>query len=100
MIRAGGHGHPPPEASMRSDLNFIATSGAIRLALFAVLSSSAAIPAAAIITRHDVPDAKYRDFGETYRGYIAQLDLPGRKEGSAPNLFNGMGTLIAPQWII
>ena len=59
-----------------------------------------AFPSAAIIMRHDVPEARYRDFGEKYRGYIVQLAVPGSKAGAQPNLYNGMGTLIGPHWVI
>src|ERR1700761_8196115 len=72
---------------------------AVRSILFG-LAIPSAIPCAAIIMRHDVPEARYRDFGEKYRGYIVQLALPGSKPGAQPNLYNGMGTLIAPHWVI
>jgi hypothetical protein len=59
-----------------------------------------ATPAAAIIMRHDVPEERYRNLGEKYRGYLVQLNLPGHKPDAPKYLTNGMGTLIAPQWVI
>ncbi len=64
------------------------------------IASAVAIPAGAIIMRHDVPESRYRDFGEKFRGYIVQLAVPGSKAGAQPNLYNGMGTLIGPHWVI
>lgn len=54
--------------------------------------------ASAIIMRHDRPDSSYRDLGETYRPYLVQLGLPDRE--GAPRLYGGMGTLVAPTWVL
>jgi hypothetical protein len=56
--------------------------------------------AGGIIMRDDVPDARYRDFGEHYRSYVVQLAVPGGKPGAPPLLFNGIGTMIAPRWVL
>ena len=58
----------------------------------------AAAPAGAIIRRHDVDDALYREAGEAFRPYIAQLSLPNG--AGQPRLYDGMGTVIAPGWIL
>jgi trypsin len=71
----------------------------LRLVVFGT-ALAAAFPSGGIIMRHDVPEARYRDFGEKYRGYIVQLALPGSKPGAQPNLYNAMGTLIGPHWVI
>lgn len=70
------------------------------LQAIAIANICIAMPANAIITRDDIPDERYRNFGESLRGYIVQLNLPGSKAGSTPKLYNGMGTLIAPRWVI
>jgi hypothetical protein len=64
------------------------------------IAAGVAIPASAIIMRHDVPEERYRDFGEKFRSYIVQLAVPGSKPGAQSNLYNGMGTLIGPHWVI
>jgi secreted trypsin-like serine protease len=56
-------------------------------------------PAAAIIMRHDVPDARYRELGETQRGVVVQLGLLAEEDG-APMLYSGMGALIGPDWVL
>lgn len=63
-----------------------------------VLSLSAA-PAAAIIMRHDVPEAEYRALGHQHRGVLVALGLRAESDG-APMLYSGMGTLIAPTWVL
>ena len=72
----------------------------VHAAAFAGLAFAGTAVADAIIMRHDVPDARYRDFGEQYRSYLVQVALPGSAPGSTPNLVNGVGTLIAPRWVI
>lgn len=69
-------------------------------ALGLVLATASPAQAGGIIMRDDVPDARYRDFGEQYRSYVVQLAVPGGKAGAAPLLFNGMGTMIAPRWVV
>ncbi|MGE0594808.1 MAG: trypsin-like serine protease [Hyphomonadaceae bacterium] len=65
----------------------------------ALLLLLAATPAQAIIMRHDVEEAQYRNLGERHRGVLVQLGLPARDDGG-PMLYNGMGTLIAPDWVL
>ena len=73
-----------------------------RLAPAWVAASVAALMSAAsaqaIIMRHDRPDSRYRDLGETYRPYIVQLGLPG--PDGVKRLYGGMGTLVAPRWVL
>jgi hypothetical protein len=64
------------------------------------LAALSPAPAGGIIMRDDVPDARYRDFGEQYRSYVVQLAVPGGKEGAPPLMFNGIGTMIAPRWVL
>jgi secreted trypsin-like serine protease len=56
-------------------------------------------PAVAIIMRHDVDDARYIALGNQHRGALVQLGLPS-SEDHAPMLYSGMGTLIAPDWVV
>ncbi len=49
--------------------------------------------------RHDVDEARYRDFGEKFRQQLVELALPAQADG-APMLYSGMGTLIAPNWVL
>lgn len=71
------------------------TSRSDLLGFGVAVACAVAPPAAqAIIMRHDVDEARYRDLGETHRGVLVALALPAQ-DGS-PLLYNGMGTLIAP----
>lgn len=73
----------------------------MRLKLFAALGLAAMIaaaPASAIIMRHDVDQDGYLSFGQRHRAGLVQLHLPSR-DGS-PLQYNGMGTLIAPEWVL
>lgn len=67
------------------------------LSAFLMLSIFAS-EAQAIIIRDDVSDARYRELGERYRATVVQLAI--RNNDGDPMLFNGMGTLIAPQWVL
>lgn len=70
------------------------------LEICAVLSvACVTLPAQAIIMRHDVEDARYRAFGERHREVLVQLGLRASDDG-APMLYNGMGTLVAPNWVV
>ena len=62
-----------------------------------VVALSGAAPAAAIIMRHDVDQSQCVVLGHQHRASLVQLELPSR-DGS-PLLFNGTGTLIAPNWV-
>lgn len=66
--------------------------------LLAVAAALLAGPASAIIMRHDVDEARYRDLGEKHRGVLVAMGLNARVDGG-PMLFNGMGTLIGPDWV-
>lgn len=57
-----------------------------------------AFSAAPMIMRHDRAESRYRDLGETYRPYLVQLGLPDRE--GVPRLYGGMGTMIAPTWVL
>lgn len=57
-----------------------------------------AFSAAPIIMRHDRAESRYRDLGEVYRPYLVQLGLPDRE--GVPRLYGGMGTMIAPTWVL
>lgn len=65
-------------------------------ALIVALAST--VDAHAIVMRHDRPDSRYRDLGETYRPYMVQLGLPG--PDGVKRLYGGMGTMIAPRWVL
>jgi len=55
--------------------------------------------AQAIIMRHDVDRSGYVLLGDRHRETLAMLGLPAQRDGS-PMLYSGMGTLIAPDWIL
>ena len=67
------------------------------IAVFAL--ASAVAPAGAIIMRHDVNEARYFALGEAHRPLVVQLALHASADG-APLLYNGIGTLIAPDWVV
>src|SRR4051812_42574544 len=67
------------------------------LVLIAVLISPTTV--SAIIMRHDVSEARYRDLGERFRPLVVQMGIT-RETGGAPILWNGMGTLIDPRWVL
>jgi hypothetical protein len=52
----------------------------------------------AIIMRHDVDDAAYRELGERHRMTVVDVAVPGGD--GVPMHGNGAGTLIAPQWVL
>jgi secreted trypsin-like serine protease len=60
---------------------------------------AAGAPAQAIIMRHDVEDARYRELGEQHRDVLVHMALRARDDG-APLLYNGMGTLVADAWVV
>ena len=73
----------------------------LRIGLSLVASAAVLVCAAgaqAIIMRHDRPDSRYRDLGETYRPFVVQLGLPGAD--GVRRLYGGMGTLVAPTWVL
>lgn len=55
-------------------------------------------PAHAIIMRHDVDQSRYLVLGHEHSAGLVNIALVSR-DGS-PLLFNGMGTLIAPNWVL
>jgi secreted trypsin-like serine protease len=63
---------------------------------FVLLSAA---EARAIVTRHDVDDLRYIELGDRSRGSLVQLGLPAQDD-HAPMLYSGMGTLIAPDWVV
>jgi len=67
--------------------------------VLALMASVVSAPASAIIMRHDVDDRRYIELGEQRRGILVQLGLPAQDD-HAPMLYSGMGTLIAPDWVI
>jgi secreted trypsin-like serine protease len=69
-----------------------------RFAFLALACSILPLSAAAIIVRHDIPDQKYRELGERYRQTIVDIAAP-RRDGSVRR-GNGMGTLVAPNWVV
>ncbi len=70
------------------------------LALAVVAGAVLCAPqASAIITRHDVDDWRYVQYGDEHRGPVVQLGLPA-SDDHAPMLYSGMGTLIAPDWVV
>ena len=56
-------------------------------------------PASAIIMRHDVDRSRYLELGEQHRQTIVMVGLRATDDG-ASLLYNGMGTLIAPDWVL
>src|SRR5215217_2772662 len=66
------------------------------LLLFAAALDSAA---QAIVMRHDTNRSGYVLLGDRHRETVAMLGLPAQSDG-APMLYSGMGTLIAPDWIL
>lgn len=69
------------------------------LAVCTFVIAASAASANAIIMRDDVDKSRYRDLGEKYRQVLVQLGLPASTDG-APMLYSGMGTLIAPKWVL
>ena len=55
--------------------------------------------ASAIIMRHDVDRSRYLALGEQHRQTLVMLGLRSKDDG-ASLLYNGMGTLIAPRWVL
>ncbi|MEZ5995820.1 MAG: trypsin-like serine protease [Hyphomonadaceae bacterium] len=55
--------------------------------------------AEAIIMRHDVDERGYLQLGEAHRQILVQLGLYAEEDHS-PMLYSGMGTLIAPDWVV
>ena len=71
-----------------------------KLACALLLSVPALSSAAhAIIMRHDTDRSGYVLLGDRYRETVAMLGLPAQSDGS-PMLYSGMGTLIAPDWVL
>ncbi|HEX5182201.1 MAG TPA: trypsin-like serine protease [Allosphingosinicella sp.] len=64
-----------------------------------VLLLLAGAPADAIIMRHDVARTNYLLLGDRHREVVAMLGLLSQNDRS-PMLYSGMGTLIAPDWIV
>jgi secreted trypsin-like serine protease len=55
--------------------------------------------ASAIIKRHDIPDAQFLAMGDRYRMTVVDIRVPGR-DGAKLAHGNGVGTLIAPDWVL
>ncbi len=71
----------------------------LRTAIIALgLFCHASATAGAMIMRHDVDPKEYLLLGEAHRPALVLLAAPSRD--GAPLLFNGMGTLIAPDWVL
>lgn len=70
-----------------------------KLAALALAAFVVAAPASAIIIRHDVDDWRYVQLGDRNRGSLVQLGLPAQDD-HATMLYSGMGTLIAPDWVV
>jgi hypothetical protein len=66
--------------------------------MLALLLTAISAGAPAIIIRHDVSDASYRRLAERYRMTVVEVAVPG-KDGK-PNRGNGVGTLVAPEWVL
>ncbi len=75
---------------------FVTMKPILAVSVAAMLACAA--PASAIIMRHDVDQSRYLLLGHEHRAGLALLAAPSR-DGS-PLLFNGMGTLIAPDWVL
>jgi secreted trypsin-like serine protease len=67
--------------------------------LAALMALDPSAPANAVIMRHDVDNARYLALGEQHRDVLVELGLPAQSDG-APMLYSGMGTLIAPDWVV
>lgn len=68
------------------------------ISAFVLAFASLSAPSNAIIMRHDVDQNGYLALGHQHRAVTVQLGLEARSGG--PVLFNGMGTLIAPDWVL
>jgi secreted trypsin-like serine protease len=66
--------------------------------MIAVAVLALATPSNAIIMRNDVDQNGYLALGHEHRAVTVQLGLEARTGGAM--LFNGMGTLIAPDWVL
>lgn len=66
----------------------------------AALGIALVAPAHAIIMRDDVDDRLYRDLGYAHVEVLAQMGLRSERSAWGPMLYNGMGTLIAPDWVV
>ena len=64
-----------------------------------LVASALGSAAQAIIMRHDTDRSGYVLLGDRHRETVAMLGLPAQSDG-APMLYSGMGTLIAPDWIL
>jgi hypothetical protein len=68
------------------------------MAAFALILASVSVTAPAIIIRADVPDEKYREFGQRFKDTVARFACT-RDDGTfIPGC--GSGTLVAPQWVL
>src|SRR5690242_7812877 len=74
------------------------TETLVRFVAIATLAGISA-SAGAIIMRHDKDRSGYVLLGDQHRETVAMLGLLAQQDGS-PMLYSGMGTLIAPQWIL
>lgn len=68
---------------------------ALTVATGMVLPSS---PSFAIVRRHDVSDLQYQNYGRQFRAPLVNIAIPNPH--GAPQLHNGMGVLIAPNWVL
>lgn len=69
----------------------------LKAALTLILAATSAA-AAAIVIRADVPDERYREFGEQFRDTV--VAFPWVRETGEFRPSSGSGTLVAPQWVL
>ncbi len=70
-----------------------------RLAAIIILALILPLPTSAMIIHHDRADEEHRLFAERYIDIHVELNVPGRDGKPSPG-GNGLGTLIAPRWIL
>jgi hypothetical protein len=70
----------------------------VRCAILGSLVGASGV-ANGVIMRHDVDRSGYVLLGDQHRETVAMLGLLAQQDG-APMLYSGMGTLIAPDWIV
>jgi hypothetical protein len=65
---------------------------------FTLALAAASASASAIVIRADVPDERYREFGEQFRDTV--VAFPWVRETGEFRPSSGTGTLVAPQWVL
>ena len=63
------------------------------------MAGGTSVAAGAMILRHDVPDSSYRAMAEAYRKTVVDIRVPSR-DGNKLSHGNGVGTLVAPDWVL